>query len=87
MGQVLFVIWRESFEAFLIIGIIYIWIKQHPDANKGIKFLWIGIFLGIIISILLAFLIYGIFNILNDTKQSLFMIFMEVFACILIVQM
>ncbi|MGP1933100.1 MAG: FTR1 family iron permease, partial [Arsenophonus sp. ET-YP4-MAG3] len=40
-----------------------------------------------IISILLAFLIYGIFNILNDTKQSLFMIFMEVFACILIVQM
>ncbi|MGP1939618.1 MAG: FTR1 family iron permease [Arsenophonus sp. ET-DL9-MAG3] len=87
MGQVLFVIWRESFEALLVIGIIYIWIKQHPEADKGIKYLWIGVFFGIVTSILLAFLIYGVFNILDETKQSLFMIFMEVLACILIVQM
>ncbi|MGP1945594.1 MAG: FTR1 family iron permease [Arsenophonus sp. ER-EMS1-MAG3] len=87
MGQVLFVIFRESFEALLVIGIIYSWIKQHPDAHNGIKFLWIGVFLGIALSILLALLIYGVFNILDNTKQSLFMIFMEVFACILIVQM
>ncbi|MFP3019650.1 MAG: FTR1 family protein [Arsenophonus sp.] len=87
MGQVLFVIWRESFEALLVIGIIYSWIKRHPDAHNGIKFLWIGVFFGVAFSILLAFLIYGVFNSFDDSKQSLFMIFMEIFSCILIVKM
>ncbi len=87
MGQVLFVVWRESFEALLVIGIIYAWIKRHPDAHNGMKFLWGGVALGIITSILLALLIYGVFNVLDDTGQSLFMIFMELLACILIVQM
>lgn len=40
MGQVLFVVWRESFEALLVIGIIYAWIKHHPDSRNGMKFLW-----------------------------------------------
>ncbi|KPD03570.1 FTR1 family iron permease [Moellerella wisconsensis] len=87
MGQILFVVWRESFEALLVIGIIYAWIKRHPDAGTGIKFLWGGVALGIVLSIILALLIYGVFNVLDDTGQSFFMIFMEIFAAILIVQM
>ncbi|EKT54259.1 FTR1 family iron permease [Providencia sneebia] len=87
MGQVLFVVWRESFEALLVIGIIYAWIKRHPDAKNGMKYLWGGVVLGLVISVLLALLIYGVFNVLDDTGQSLFMIFMEILACILIVQM
>nr|ELR5110538.1 FTR1 family protein [Providencia rettgeri] len=87
MGQVLFVVWRESFEALLVIGIIYAWIKRHPDARNGMKYLWGGIALGLAMSILLALLIYGVFNVLDDTGQSLFMIFMELLACVLIVQM
>ncbi|BBG59809.1 FTR1 family iron permease [Providencia rustigianii] len=87
MGQVLFVVWRESFEALLVIGIIYAWIKRHPDAKNGMKYLWGGVALGIVTSILLALLIYGVFNVLDDTGQSIFMIFMEILACILIVQM
>nr|WP_314263362.1 FTR1 family protein [uncultured Moellerella sp.] len=87
MGQILFVIWRESFEALLVVGIIYAWIKRHPDAKNGIKYLWSGVALGIGLSILLALLIYGTFNVLDDTDQSIFMIFMEIFACVLIVQM
>lgn len=87
MGQVLFVVWRESFEALLVIGIIYAWIKRHPDAHNGMKYLWAGVAIGVITSILLALLIYGVFNVLNDSGQSLFMIFMELLACVLIVQM
>ncbi|MBG5919352.1 FTR1 family iron permease [Providencia stuartii] len=87
MGQVLFVVWRESFEALLVIGIIYAWIKHHPDSRNGMKFLWGGVALGLIVSVLLALLIYGVFNVLDDTGQSLFMIFMELLACVLIVQM
>nr|ELR5112245.1 FTR1 family protein [Providencia stuartii] len=87
MGQVLFVVWRESFEALLVIGIIYAWIKRHPDSRNGMKFLWGGVVLGLLVSILLALLIYGVFNVLDDTGQSLFMVFMELLACTLIVQM
>lgn len=87
MGQVLFVVWRESFEALIVIGIIYAWIKRHPDAKNGMKYLWGGVALGLVISVLLALIIYGVFNVLDDTAQSLFMIFMELLACILIVQM
>lgn len=86
-GQVLFVIWRESIEALLLIGIIYAWIKQHVDSQSGLRYLWSGIAIGIGSSIVLALLIYGVFNVLNDTEQSLFMIIMEFTACILIVQM
>ncbi|MBA5724358.1 FTR1 family protein [Liberibacter sp. Z1] len=86
MGQVLFVVWRESFEALLVISIIYAWIKCHPDARNGMKFLWGGVSLGVIASVLLALLIYGVFNFLDDASQSLFMILMEMLACILIVQ-
>lgn len=87
MGNVLFVVWRESFEALLVIGIIYSWIKRHPDVKNGMKFLWGGVALGTVISILLALAIYGIFSSLEDIWQTSFMIFMEVLACILIVQM
>lgn len=87
MGNVLFVVWRESFEALLVIGIIYSWIKRHPDTRNGMRFLWGGVALGIVISVILALAIYGVFNSLEDIWQTGFIIFMELFACILIVQM
>ncbi|MEX5485695.1 hypothetical protein IC611_06970 [Proteus mirabilis] len=40
MGQVLFVVWRESFEALLVVGIIYAWIKRSPTPKQGMKYLW-----------------------------------------------
>lgn len=87
MEQIIFIMWRESIEALLLISIIYAWIKRQPDAKKGIKYLWYGVVLGIIFSIILAMAIYGLFNFLDDTSQSIFMIIMEITACCLIVQM
>lgn len=87
MGQVTFVIWRESIEALLLISIIYAWLKQHTDSRHGLKYLWGGVVIGCVTSVMLALLIYGVFNVLDDTGQSLFMIIMEIAACLLIVQM
>ncbi len=87
MEQIIFIMWRESIEALLLISIIYAWIKRQPDAKNGIKYLWYGVVLGIIFSIILAMAIYGLFNFLDDTSQSIFMIIMEITACCLIVQM
>lgn len=87
MGQVLFVVWRESFEALLVIGIIYAWIKRSPTPQQGMKYLWGGVAFGLFLAIILALSIYGVFSSLEDMWQSLFMITMEILACVLIVQM
>ncbi|UPK81889.1 FTR1 family protein [Proteus vulgaris] len=87
MGQVLFVVWRESFEALLVIGIIYAWIKRSPAPKQGMKYLWSGVIFGLFLAVILALSIYGVFSSLEDMWQSLFMIAMEILACILIVQM
>ncbi|WP_100159294.1 FTR1 family iron permease [Proteus columbae] len=87
MGQVLFVVWRESFEALLVVGIIYAWIKRSPTPQQGMKYLWGGVVFGLFLAIILALSIYGVFSSLEDIWQSLFMIAMEILACVLIVQM
>ena len=87
MGQVLFVVWRESFEALLVIGIIYSWIKRTSTTQQSMKYLWGGIILGLFLAVLLALSIYGAFSSLEDIWQSLFMVGMEIIACVLIVQM
>lgn len=87
MGQVLFVVWRESFEALLVVGIIYAWIKRSPTPQQGMKYLWGGVILGLFLAVILALSIYGVFSSLEDMWQSLFMITMEILACVLIVQM
>ncbi|MER1961361.1 FTR1 family protein [Proteus vulgaris] len=87
MGQVLFVVWRESFEALLVIGIIYAWIKRSPTPKQGMKYLWSGVILGLFLAVILALSIYGVFSSLEDMWQSLFMIAMEILACVLIIQM
>ncbi|WP_368875904.1 FTR1 family protein [Proteus vulgaris] len=87
MGQVLFVVWRESFEALLVIGIIYAWIKRSPTPKQGMKYLWSGVILGLFLAVILALSIYGVFSSLEDVWQSLFMIVMEILACVLIIQM
>ncbi|NBM89779.1 hypothetical protein GWI78_07575 [Proteus sp. G2658] len=87
MGQVLFIVWRESFEALLVVGIIYAWIKRSPAPQQGMKYLWGGVVFGLFLAIILALSIYGVFSSLEDIWQSLFMIAMEIIACVLIVQM
>lgn len=87
MGQVIFVVWRECFEALLVVGIIYSWINRNPDRSNGMRFLFGGIGLGVLISVILALIINGVFKELSDDHQTLFMMAMSAIASILIVQM
>lgn len=87
MGQVIFVVWRECFEALLVIGIIYTWIKRNQDSKKGMHYLAGGVGLGILISVILAMLINGVFKQLTDDHQAVFMMGMSAVASILIIQM
>ncbi|MBI0165967.1 FTR1 family iron permease [Snodgrassella sp. M0351] len=87
MGQTIFVVWRECFEALLVVGIIYAWIKRNPDNSHGMRYLFGGVGLGVLISVILALIINGVFKALTDDHQTMFMMGMSAVACILIVQM
>lgn len=87
MGQVIFVVWRECFEALLVVGIIYSWINRNPGRSNGMRYLFGGIGLGVLISVILALIINGVFKELSDDHQTLFMMAMSAVASILIVQM
>lgn len=54
MGQSLFIVWRESIEALLVIGILYAWLNRQPNSNHAKKMLWLGTGLGILFACALA---------------------------------
>lgn len=47
MGNSLFIVWRESVEAMLVIGILYAWLKRNGNDGASLRALWIGIIVGI----------------------------------------
>ena len=40
MNQSMFIVWRESVEALLVIGILQAWASQQGQGNRLVKFLW-----------------------------------------------
>lgn len=54
MGNAFFVVWRESLEAFLIVGILYAWLKANDDSGKGRRALFIGLAAGVGLALLLG---------------------------------
>jgi high-affinity iron transporter len=57
VGNVLFVVWRESLEAVLVIGILHSFLARRRDVNtsKAIRAMWAGVAGGIVLSVLLAY--------------------------------
>lgn len=48
MGQsALFIVWRESVEALLVIGILHAWLRQQPGAGNALRMLWAGVAAGL----------------------------------------
>ncbi|HJV53745.1 MAG TPA: FTR1 family protein [Noviherbaspirillum sp.] len=54
MGNALFIVWRESVEAMLVIGILYAWLKRNDGNGSGRYALWVGIIAGIGLAALLG---------------------------------
>lgn len=88
MGQVLFIVWRESVEALLVVGILYTWLKNGGDeARTGLPYLWGGVAAGILLALGLGAALVGFSEILSGNAQTYFQIAMVLIAAILIVQM
>lgn len=87
MGQVIFVVCRESIEALLVIGILWAWVNRNTDTRNGKKWLIAGILAGLLLATLLALALAGVTEFLGGAAQTWFEIGMLTFASALIVQM
>jgi high-affinity iron transporter len=86
MGQVLFVVWRESIEAMLVVGILNAWLRRNSEARRGQVYLWGGVVAGLVLAGLLAGGLFAASELFAD-KQDLFQLVMVLVASALIVQM
>ncbi|HEY1998766.1 FTR1 family iron permease [Paraburkholderia sp.] len=88
MGQVVFIVWRESVEALLVVGILYAWLKNgDEDAQRGLPYLWAGVGIGILAAVALGAALVGFTEVLSGDAQDYFQTAMVLVACVLIVQM
>lgn len=87
MEQVAFIVWRESVEALLVVGILYTWLRSSPAGRRGLPWLWGGVLAGLALAVMLALVLLGISSWLSDQGQQWFQAIMALAACGLVVQM
>ncbi len=88
MGQIIFVVWRESVEALLVIGILYAWLRRgDATAQRGLPYLWFGAALGGLAALGLGAGLIHMGTLLSGDKQDIFQASMMFVACLLMVQM
>ena len=87
MGNALFIIWRESAEAMLVVGIVYAWLQRQPDAATGRRYLWAGVAAGVALALALAAAMLGIARFLSGDALDYFQTAITFVASALIVQM
>ncbi|OZI24908.1 FTR1 family iron permease [Bordetella genomosp. 7] len=87
MEQVLFIVWRESVEALLIVGILYSWLRASPSGRRGLPYLWGGVACGVALAVALAMVLLGVSAWLSDEQQEWFQAGMSLAACGLVLQM
>jgi high-affinity iron transporter len=89
-GQIIFIIWRESVEALLVIGILHAWLARQTDpvtATTGRRYLWSGVAAGIGLALALAAVLLFFAEKLPESAQDYFMTAMVLVAAGLILQM
>ncbi|MBK7004242.1 MAG: FTR1 family protein [Burkholderiales bacterium] len=86
-SQILFVMWRETVEAMLVVGILHAWLAHHPGGARGLKFLWMGVLTGLVGAFLLGLGIDALNSVLSDEGQEYFQAALLLLAAALIVQM
>jgi high-affinity iron transporter len=88
MGQVMFIVWRESVEALLVVGILYAWLKNgDQSARRGLPYLWGGVVAGVLLAVALGAALLGFSEMLSGDAQTYFQIAIVLIAAVLIVQM
>lgn len=88
-GNIAFIVWRESVEALLVVGILNAWLAGQPavTARRGRVFLWAGVAAGLALAGLLGAALLYFAETLSDDVQQIYQTVVVLLAAGLIVQM
>ncbi|MGN8343164.1 FTR1 family protein [Pseudomonas sp. SMV71] len=87
MTQSMFIVWRESVEALLVIGILQAWVSRQRQASQLVRYVWLGTALGLLLSGVLAGLILLAGEAMSGAANEWFQAALALLASLLIVQM
>ncbi len=87
-GSIAFVVWRESVEALLVIGILDAWLRAETrDTGRARLFLWGGVAAGLAFAGLLAALLVQLGDAISEEAQLTYTTTVVLLAAALILQM
>lgn len=87
-GSIAFVVWRESVEALLVIGILDAWLRAEArNTGRARMFLWGGVIAGLAFAGLLAVLLVGLADAITEEAQLAYTTTVVLIAAALILQM
>lgn len=81
------VVWRESLEAMLVIGVLLSWIARQAQPGVLRRGLWLGALAGVALAMLLGFATYAAQGQFAGQSLEVFQLAMVLIASALIVQM
>ena len=87
MLNTLFIVWRESLEAMLVVGVLMSWIARQPEPAPLKRGVWLGVAAGIGLALALGFATFAVQSQFADQSLEIFRLGMVLFAAFLIVQM
>lgn len=87
MLNALIVVWRESLEAMLVIGVLTAWIARQPEPARLRRGLWLGVGAGIVLAVTLGWATFAAQSQFAGASLENFQLGMMLFAALLIVQM
>ena len=87
-GSIAFVVWRESVEALLVIGILDAWLRAETrDTGRARMFLWGGVVAGLAFAGVLAGLLVRLGEAISEEAQLTYTTVVVLVAAALILQM
>jgi high-affinity iron transporter len=87
MLNTLIVVWRESLEAMLVIGVLLAWIARQPESPALKRGLWLGVVAGIALAAALGYVTFVAQSQFAGQSLDIFQLAMVLFAAALIFQM
>lgn len=86
-AQTLFIVWRESIEALLVVGILHAWLTHNAEGRAALRYLWGGVAAGVAAAVVLSFVLMRFGASLPPEGQDYFQAGLMLVAGALIVQM
>lgn len=87
MVNALVIVWRESLEAMLVIGVLLSWIARQPEPGQLRRGLWLGAWAGLALVMLLGLATYAAQGQFAGRSLEIFQLAMILVASALIAQM